>query len=146
MVEFCRMKKIILAIISAVVLYSCSSAGKPPAAIQKAFENKFQNASKVSWHEEGTKEWKAEFTFDNEKICANFANDGTWLETAKEIESANLPKAVAEVIKLKYSDWSISKVEETENSKYGIIYRASLKKGTDKKDVSFKEDGTSVGR
>lgn len=131
-------------IMSVALIYSCSYAGTPPAAVQKAFEKKFPNATSVSWGKEGDKEWEAEFTFDGDKISSNFAEDGTWLETEKEIKIANLPKAVADAINLKYPGWTITEADKTESSKHGTIYEADLKKGIEKKDVAFKEDGLPI--
>ena len=138
------MKQIFLMIMSVALIYSCSFAGKPPVVVQNSFNKKFPTATKVSWGKEGAKEWEAEFTFEGNKISANFTDDGTWLETEKEIKAANLPKAVAEAIKSKYSGWTITEADKTESLKHGTIYEADLKKGMEKKGVAFKEDGTPV--
>lgn len=127
-----------------VLIYSCSFAGTPPAAVQKAFTTKFPTATKVSWGKEGAKEWEAEFTFEGNKISANFVEDGTWLETERKIKVADLPKPVAAAVKSKYHDWTITEADKTETSKHGLIYEVDLKKGMVKKDAAFKEDGTLV--
>ena len=131
-------------IMSVALIYSFSYAGNPPAAVQKAFEKKFPNATSISWGKENSKEWEAEFTFDGNKISANFAEDGTWLETEKGIKISDLPKAVTEAINLKYPGWTITEADKTESLKHGTIYEADLKKGMEKKSVAYKEDGTSV--
>src|SRR5216683_4680125 len=64
-----------------------------PAAVQKAFEQKFPKATKVGWGKENEKEWEAEFTFNGSKLSANFTSDGVWVETEKEIAISELPKA-----------------------------------------------------
>ena len=138
------MRKLFLMMMSVALIYSCSYAGNPPAAIQKAFEKKFPNATKISWGKEGAIEWEAEFTFEGDKISANFAEDGTWLETEKEIKAAGLPKAVAEAINLEYPGWTIIEADKTESLKHGTIYEADIKKGLEKKAVAYKEDGSSV--
>ena len=129
---------------SIALICSCSFAGTPPAAVKAAFEKKFPTATKVSWDKEAATEWEAEFTFEGSSISANFAEDGTWLETEKKINATNLPKAVADAIKSKYPGWTISEADKTETSKHGTIYEADLKKGMDKKSVAYKEDGTPV--
>lgn len=129
---------------STVVIFSCSFAITPPAAVKMAFEKKFPNATKVTWGKEVAKEWEAAFTFEGNKISANFGEDGTWLETEKEIKAADLPKAVSAAIKLKYPGWAIIEADKTETSKHGTIYEADQKSGTKKKAVAFKEDGTPV--
>jgi len=109
-----------------------------------AFKKKFPTATKVTWGKEAPKEWEAEFTFEGNKISANFGEDGTWLETEKKIKAADLPKAVAAAIKLKYPGWANAEADKTETSKHGTIYEADLKNGIKKKAVAFKEDGTPV--
>jgi hypothetical protein len=136
------MKKISPLLAGIVLIVNVSFAGTPPAAVQKAFEKMFPNALKVSWSKETAKEWEAEFTFEGSSISANFAEDGTWLETEKEIKPANLPKAVSDAIKTKFPGWTISEADKTETSKQGIIYEVELRKGTVKKSVAFKDDGT----
>jgi hypothetical protein len=138
------MKKVILMIMSVSLIYSCSYAITPPTAVQKAFEKKFPNATAVSWGKESKTEYEAEFTFEGYKISANFATDGTWLETEKQIKTADLPKAVADAIKTKYPGWVITEADITETAKHGTIYEADLKKDALKKGVTFKEDGTPV--
>ncbi len=113
-----------------------------PWRVKTSFEKKFLAATKVSWGNEVATVWVAEFTFEGSTISANFAEDGTWLETVNEINAANLPKAVAEAIKSKYPGWTIAEADKTETSKIGTIYEADLKMGTEKKSVAYKEDGT----
>ncbi|WP_291122604.1 PepSY-like domain-containing protein, partial [Flavobacterium sp. UBA6046] len=125
-------------------IYSCSFAKTPPKAVTDAFAKKFPTATKVSWGVEGPKEWEAEFTLEGEKISANFTQDGTWLETEKEIKSTSLPKAVLSAVKLKYNDWKIVEADKTETAKHGTIYEVDLKKGLKTKSLAFKEDGTSI--
>ncbi len=138
------MKKIILMILGIALLSTCSFAGTPPAAVQKAFEQKFPKATKVSWGKENKKEWEAEFTLDGSKISANFALDGTWMETEREIKVSELPKAVANAISKAYPGWKITEADKTETAKNGLIYEADIKSGIHKKGLAYKEDGTPV--
>ncbi len=138
------MKKVFLIIMSVAFICSCSYAGTPPDAVKEAFVKKFPSATGVTWGKEGTKEWEAEFTFEGDKISANFANDGTWLETEKEIKIADLPKDVSEAILSKYPGWSITEADKTDSAKHGTIYEIDLKKGVEKKEVAFKADGTVI--
>jgi hypothetical protein len=138
------MRNLNLMIVSIALIGSCAFAGTPPVAVQKAFKQKFPNATKVSWGKEDATEWEAEFTFDESKLSSNFTNDGTWVETEKEISVSELPKAVTDTIKTKYPDWKITEADKTETAKHGIIYEADLKNGMDKKAVAFKEDGTLI--
>lgn len=137
------MKKLLL-IMSIVFVCSCAFAQTPPDAVKKAFAKKFPTATKVSWGVEGPKEWEAEFTFEGNKISANFSESGSWLETEREIKTANLPKAVLSTVKSKYSDWKIAEADKTESMKHGTIYEVNLKKGMKSKSLAFKENGMSI--
>tara|TARA_R110000868_G_scaffold332387_1_gene593426 strand:+ start:15197 stop:15616 length:420 start_codon:yes stop_codon:yes gene_type:complete len=137
------MKKLVM-ILSIVLICSCAFAGTPPDAVKKSFAKKFPTATKVSWGVEGPKEWEADFTYEGNKISANFFEDGTWLETEREIKAVNLPKAVLTVLKSKYNDWKIVEADKTETSKKGIIYEVDLRKGMKSKSLAFKEDGTLI--
>lgn len=139
-----QMKKISLSIMAFVLVISCAFAMTPPKAVKDSFDKKFPTASKITWGKEAAKEWEAEFTFEGSKISANFYEDGTWLETEKEIKATNLPVAVAAAIKKNYQGWAVAEADKTETSKHGTIYEADLKKGTLKKSVAYKEDGTPV--
>jgi hypothetical protein len=129
---------------SVVLICNGSFATTPTKAVQNAFAKKFPGATKVTWGKEGPKELEAEFTFEGSKISANFALDGNWLETEREIKSSDLPPAVLAAIKAKYPGWTIIEADKTESSKHGTIYEADLKMGAKKKGVAYKEDGTSV--
>lgn len=131
--------------LSFALISSFAFAGlTPPSAVKTAFEKKFPSATKVSWGKEAPKEWEAEFTYEGNPISANFAENGTWLETEKKIKASDLPKSVAEAIKSTYSGWRIAEADKTETSKHGTIYEADLKMGKKNKSVAYKENGTAV--
>jgi len=115
-----------------------------PSAVSAAFKVKFPAATKVSWGKENDKEWEAEFTFEGNKISANFTSDGNWVETEREIQVSQLPKGVKDAIQKQYPNWKITETDKTDTAKNGIIYEADIKSGAQKKEVAFKEDGTVV--
>lgn len=119
-------------------------AATPPVSVKKAFEAKFTTATNVKWGKEGTTEWEATFSFEGDKLSANFAEDGKWLETERQIIITDLPKPVGDSIKTKFPGWTITVADKTETAKHGLIYEADIKKGKAKKEVAFKEDGISV--
>lgn len=71
------------------------SAIKIPTSVASTFNLKCPNATQIRWEKEDAKVWEAEFTSEGNKISANFADDGTWLETEREIVVADLPMVVA---------------------------------------------------
>lgn len=137
------MKKILM-IMALAFMGTSLFAGTPPKAVKDAFAKKFPTATKVTWGKEDVKEWEAEFTYEGSKISANFAQDGSWLETETQIKVAALPTKVAEAIAKQFPGWKIVEADKTETSKNGLIYEADVKKGANKKGVAYKEDGTPV--
>ena len=131
-------------IVAMAFICGCTFAKTPPKAVADAFMKKFPTAVNVTWGIEGPKEWEAEFTLNGEKISANFSQNGTWLETEKQIKAASLPQAVLAAVKKKYGDWKIAEADKTETAKHGTIYEVDLKKATKTKSLAFKEDGTAV--
>ncbi len=137
------MKKVFLTLII-LAFISSTFAITPPDAVKKAFESKFKTATNAKWGKEGKTEWEATFSFEGNKLSANFAEDGKWLETENQIKISDLPKAVGDAIKSHYPGWAITEADKTETAKHGLIYEADIKKGTAKKEVAFKEDGKVV--
>ncbi|UFH34895.1 PepSY-like domain-containing protein [Flavobacterium acetivorans] len=129
-------------LIAATLIASGSFAQAPPKTVTDALEKKFPNATKVSWDMEGPLEWEAEFKWKGSKISAEFNQDGTWLETEKNIKPRALPQSVLAAIRLEFPAWKLKEAEEKETAKQGKLYELDLKKGSENKTVTFKEDGT----
>jgi len=138
------MKRGVLLIISVTLLCSYMFGGIPPTAVQKTFMEKYQSATKISWDKEDTKEWEAKFTFEGYNLSANFADNGTWIETERKIKIVDAPPAIVETIKSIYTGWTMTKIVKNETSKRGTVYNISLKKNKEKETISFNEDGTKV--
>jgi len=138
------MKKISIAFVLIVLLSSFCFALKPPVVVKKAFDQKFPEATKVKWGKENKTVWEADFFVKGIKMSSNFSENGTWVETEVPIKVSELPKAVADAINKKYSQWKIVEADRTETAKNGVIYEADLKLGKQQKGVAFKEDGTEV--
>ena len=134
------MQKIIL--IAGIMLISyCSFGGNPPAAVQKAFAQKFEGATNVKWGKESSKEYEAEFTLKDVKMSANFSTDGTWLETESGITAKQLPEKVSAFIAKTYPGWEIIEATQTETAKKGIFYETEIKKDAKKKEITLTAEG-----
>lgn len=90
-----------------VSLFVCSlvvSAQKtPPAAVSKAFAEKFKSAEKVKWDMEDAKEWEAEFRMNGKETSASYDLAGKWLETEMEVKVFELPAAVKASLDKEYA-------------------------------------------
>lgn len=139
------MKNKIVVIISIMLISACSFAGTTPnAAVLKTFNEKFPTATDVKWGMETKTEFEADFKVDGKSISANFAADGSWLETEMQIPVSELPKPVADAIQKQYPGFQILEADKTETAKHGTIYEADIKSGSIKKALAYKEDGTTV--
>ena len=136
------MKKSILPFLYLLLLSAITFAGTPPAEVQKAFEQKFAEATHIKWEKENKKEWEAEFVLGGTKVSANFLNDGSWVETETEISVSDLPVKVAASIKQKFTDCEVVSAFKIENVTHQTTYEADIKTGKSKKEVVLSEDGT----
>lgn len=125
-----------------VLATSFTFAGIPPEKIKIAFEKKFPNANKIKWGKEGKTEWEAEFKMNEISCSANFAIDGSWLETETEIKVSELPEVVSKAILSKYPTAKITSADKIESAKKPTVYEADLKIGRKEKEVLVHSDGT----
>ena len=139
-----KIRSIIFTVASVLILSVVTFAAKPPVKVTKAFESKFSDAANIKWAKENAKEWEAAFTVNGVKMSANFANDGSWVETESEIVIAELPDAVASSIKSLHTGWEVSHAYKIESASKGTSYELEIKSGKKKQEVMLKEDGTNV--
>ncbi len=140
------MKKIVLTLVVIVMAFTQSIAGTPPNDVQKAFDKMYPNATKISWDQEKASVWEAEFVSDGYKMEAKFSEKGIWIQTESDVKVSNLPSAVKETIRTKYTGWMTEEANKTESAVEGSLYELTLKMGVDKKSLSFKEDGTQISK
>ncbi len=133
--------KSFISLICVLILSVAVMAAVPPAKVKKAFETKFPGATAVKWGKENSKEWEAEFSVDSVKMSANFAVDGTWLETETEIAAAELPEAVAAAIKTQHPKAAIVHAYMIESAAKSTFYEVELKTGKKKSEVMLDKDG-----
>ena len=138
------MKKLGLLVMTIVFFCNFTSTIAPPKVVKDAFDKKFPSAMKVNWDKEDEQKWKVEFIHEGSKTTACFQEDGTWVKTEKEIDVANLPAAIQTAIKTSYPDWKLKEADKKESVKHGIVYEVDIKKGTHKKSVHYKVDGTLI--
>jgi hypothetical protein len=140
------MKKIVLSLIVILFAITTSFAGTPPSDVQKAFDKMYPGASKISWDQEKPSVWEAEFVSDGYKMEAKFSDKGMWIQTESDVKVSNLPAAIKETIKTKYTGWEAEEANKVESAKEGSMFEVTLKMGVDKKSLSFKEDGTQISK
>lgn len=142
------MKYFILVMLFSLGSFSTSFAqGKKtaPAAVQAAFDAKFPTVQKAKWDlEEG--EWEAEFKMNGKEMSANFKADGTWLETETEINTADLPQAIKNLLASQFANYKIDEATAVEIPGQPLTYEVELEKGKTTIEVLFSADGTMLGQ
>jgi hypothetical protein len=138
------MKRILILSIGLIMLCATTFAAGPPAAVSKSFDKKYPKALKVGWSSETTKNWEAAFMLEGVKVIADFAEDGTWLDSHRPVNIIDLPKSVAESMKKGCEGWVGETAMKYESANLGTSYEVHIRKGMDHKAVTFKEDGTMI--
>lgn len=110
-----------------------------PAAVTSAFSRKFPHAEKVVWEKESKNEYEASFHVSGQKMSANFAADGKWLETETEISSA--PDAVQRAFTRLFPRATVQHVYRVETGDHPVQYEIEYHSGTKNKEVVFNEKG-----
>lgn len=137
------MKKNIL--VAAVFFIAfCTITTAQPLAVQIAFKQKFTKVVQVSWSNENGTLWQADFKIDQIKYSAVYTPQGIWIETIRVIKLNELPTFVRNSIFTKFPNWEITEMNKTEKAKGGVSFEVNLKKGRDRKNIAFKEDGSII--
>lgn len=141
------MNKLKIIFIGTVILFlSCEQMtyGQAPEAVKTTFQAKYPGENDPDWHLDSHGNYEARFRIDGIRHRADFATDGTWIETEVSIKMKELPKAIKEVIDAKYSDEDITEIERVEHHTKGLFYDVEFKQKGKNKDVEFKADGAII--
>jgi hypothetical protein len=138
------MKKLILILISIVMFSAIAFAATPPAAVLKAFNLKFPNATKVKWDKENAHEYEASFVMDNAKYAANYTDKGEWLETESPLTFKQLPAEVQKAFTTAHKNMTAKLVSKIEQAKGTIKYEVEVKQGLKTVEYFYNADGTET--
>lgn len=120
------------------------AASGVPEAVHKAFVKKYPGENDPDWETDAHGNWESHFKIDGEKYRADYAPDGRWIETENSIKKDNLPDAIKDAIKRKYSDLEITEVEHVTSAAKGVFYDVEFKQKGKNKDVEFRADGSEL--
>jgi len=134
---------ILMVFVSTMAFTACGQKSDVPAKVKTAFEQKFPNATKVSWDKENAKEWEAEFKMEGKEYSANFDADGNWKETEYEIRKSDIPTAVKSTLDKDFNGYKIEEAEISETSD-GTVYEFELEKGKSEIEVAISPNGKLV--
>ena len=134
------MKTTILVLCLFVVSLVVNAQKTPPAAVSKAFAEKFKNAEKVKWDMEEANEWESEFKLNGKETSASFDQTGKWLETEMEISKADLPAEVKASLDKQFPDAKIKECESNESPDFSGYEMSLVSKGKSY-EVKVTKDG-----
>ena len=131
----------------AVCIFTIATAGisqkvNVPAAVTKAFGDKFPNATSVKWEKENKTELEANFKMNNADVSANFKLDGSWVETETTIPASDLPAAVSNAVKTKYPGAVYGRTEKIEKPGGVTMYEVNITQNGKKKELELNPDGS----
>lgn len=139
------MKNLFVIILSLIFLGCTSSAqengGEVPENIKNAFVKKYPGVEVQNWETDKNNYYEASFERNGTKYRADFAKDGTWIETESSFSYENLPADVKAVIDNEYKEHEIVEIELVDNAEKGTFFDIELKKNGKKRDVMLTESG-----
>ena len=119
-----------------------SAQKMPPAAVSKAFAEKFKSAEKVKWGMEDAKEWEAEFEMNGKETSASFDLSGKWLETETEIQKSELPGEIKAMLDKEYPGAKIGECSLLDSPDFpGYEYEISLESKGHVYELKTTKDG-----
>jgi hypothetical protein len=136
-------------LIITVLVFGFSSFGqirKTPAAVSRAFEKQYPNASKVQF-EDNLINVQVHFVSDSGKMTAKYNGDGEWKETEREYTYDDLPADVKTGFdKSKYAvDWKVKETAIIYLPGNEIRYRVKVEKNdVQKKYLFFDRNGRLI--
>lgn len=114
----------------------------PDENIQKAFTNKYPNASRVKWEKEYGF-YVVDFYFDGFDREAWINTQGEWVMTESDILYNDLPPKVQSAFKeSEYKDWKIDDVDMFERVDMETVYVIEVEQRKQETDLHYTEDGT----
>lgn len=117
-----------------------------PDKVQNTFDTKYPTAQHVTWGKESAREFEAEFSMNGMVMSANFAADGTWLETETVLKADQLPLPVFSSLKKEYDEYEIQKVERLEKPNTAALFEIKLEVEEQDVEVTLDENGVFLAR
>lgn len=135
-----------LVIICLTLFISCSNGVKAqaPDAVKKTFQSKYPGENDPDWHTDSNGNYESNFKIDGIKYRADFAPDGSWIETESSIDFDELPQAIQKIIKNDYDKGDITEIEKVESASKGLFYDVEFKRKGKNKDVEFRATGEII--
>lgn len=126
------MKKLGNLVTAAALLLSTTAfatdANEVNAKVQTAFQKDFSKAINVNWESKGELHF-ADFSMNNVKVNAVYNEDGELVATSRTVWLQQLPEAVQQSVKDRYSEYTVSTVALELNHEGQTSYYISAANG-----------------
>lgn len=134
------MKKLCLVLlVMPLILISCKQKNETPDAVMAKFAEMFEGVTEVNWEMDDDSLYEASFTFDGYEWEADFKEDGTWMETERELEDGEMPEKAMEYLAMFYPDMEMDYyLEKTPDGDY---YEAEMEVDSVEMEVYFDMEG-----
>lgn len=141
------MKKLIL-IASSLCMINTARAQdlkvtEVPDLVKQSFSKVYPNIKVDAWEKE-VANYEAEFHLNNVESSALFSEQGNFIELEQEIVLTDLPKAAIDYCHLNYNDYKLNEAAIIKDVYKRATYEVELKKGKEKFDLLFDEQGNFV--
>lgn len=127
-----------------LLLSTMAFGGNIPFAVQKAFDDKFPNATVVKWNKENAHEYEVSFEWQGEKHSANFSYNAEWLETESASTFDQLPEKVQTAFYAFHNGATVKAVAIIQTSDGVTKYEVEFKTGVKTVEVFYTPDGNEI--
>ena len=142
------MKKFLLTItgLFCVFIAFSQSHQRPPAAVQKSFQNDYPQSKSGQWsHSNGS--WNVSFTdkdHNNGEVTAHFNDNGDHTDTHVPYDRNDVPAPVTDKVKNNYSGYSKADFTRIDQAGGNSVYQVNLKNKNAHKTVYMDERGNET--
>jgi hypothetical protein len=137
----------LIIILSLFLVAGCTEkkSVSPSPAAKTSFESRFGKDGSVKWELSADKSYIASLTISGHPAKAYFSEDGKWIKTETEFLSSELPAVIIKTVLGAYKGSTISKSLLVDELNKELVYRLSLKRGGEIKDVVLSQGGVILG-
>jgi len=113
----------------------------PPKAVMDAFSAKFSEVQKVTWSNEDSGKFEADFKLKDRKFSAIFSPIGQWILTEKKIIASELPATVNRTLEDGFGDYNVISINQIETAANESYFKVKLSNRQETKYVNLSHDG-----
>ena len=115
-----------------------------PESVLGGYKEKYKKLEVKDWYQDGDN-YIAVFERGEGTYRATFNGDGKWMQTSTKIKEAQVSGAAKKSIKnTEWNDWKMDDCYKVETPEYKKLFEIHLKKGKEKKILSFDPTGKAV--